>query len=155
MEHKTEIYEMGRGEGKTYKMLKMSEELGIPIVCKDKWSINMYKRKAENLKIKIVEPIHFINLIKNKERKKVLIDEIRLIVKSVLEFNNQSIPIFQCIDDLIYFIEKEMKCEVYACTYTPIRLEMKFIEDFENQNKLIYLEREAKKLDYKIIKEEE
>lgn len=160
MEHKTEIYEMGRGEGKTYKMLKMSEELGIPILTYSESLVKKLKQKAYYENINIIEPILLYNICNGRlnidkiNNQTVLIDEIGTFYFVLSDELNEDFPII-CTDDIIYFIEEKLGCKIYACTYTSRRLRNKFEKEIEMKNRINNLEKEAKELGYKIIKEEE
>lgn len=113
-----EIIQLKRGEGKTYKLLKMSEKLSLPILCYSESQRKFLNNKALKEGISIENPIVYKKgLSFNGE---VLIDEIHMTALTILGDQLKESKI-QCTDDIVFLLEEEIGTKIYACTFTSLR----------------------------------
>lgn len=84
------IYDLGRGQGKTTRLLYASEFNDIPILCTTKDNKYMLMERAKMYGLNIPEPITVSDIVSNTLRgsktidKNILIDEAPAVLQSLL-----------------------------------------------------------------------
>lgn len=84
------IINLGRGQGKTIRLLYASEFNDIPILCSTNVEKKDLMERAEKYWLKIPEPISVSDIISNKLRgsevvdKDILVDEAPLVLQNLL-----------------------------------------------------------------------
>ena len=84
------IYNLGRGQGKTTRLLYASEFNDVPILCTTKDSKYMLMERAKIYGLNIPEPITVNDIISNSVRgseiinKDILVDEAPAVLQSLL-----------------------------------------------------------------------
>jgi hypothetical protein len=82
------IINLGRGQGKTTRLLYASEFQNIPIVCSTHFQKEHLRDMAKKLRLKIPEPIVAHELISSKDKaidEDLLIDEAPLVLEALLK----------------------------------------------------------------------
>lgn len=84
------IYNLGRGQGKTTRLLYASEFNDVPILCTTKDSKYMLMERAKMYGLDIPEPITVNDIVSDKLRgsevidKDILVDEVPAVLQSLL-----------------------------------------------------------------------
>lgn len=86
------IINMGRGQGKTTKLIKISSERKIPIVCTTVIKKRIIEEMAKEMDLKIPEPIEVDILLRNKDGYRnryetLLIDDLKEILSKIMNSN--------------------------------------------------------------------
>jgi len=92
------VIKLGRGEGKTRELIKLSEKEGHAIVVRDKPMVRYVQNMADYLDLKIIKPITYYEFrsLKNPEYRSVLIDDLDFFFRSV---NNKFVVAGVSIND--------------------------------------------------------
>ena len=84
------IFNLGRGKGKTIRMLYASEFNNTPIVCDNDTRKRYLIETAKCMNLNIPEPISISDIIcgrtKGKKFNKILVDEIDNVLREILRF---------------------------------------------------------------------
>lgn len=84
------IINLGRGQGKTTRLLYASEFNDMPILCANNYMKKELLERAAFCGLKIPEPISVNDIISNKHRgseivdKEVLVDEVPMVLQTLL-----------------------------------------------------------------------
>ena len=85
------IINMGRGQGKTTKLIQYSSENKIPILCLNYQQCKMIEEKAKEMNLVIPPPISVgflkLGLLAGKgiDYERVVIDELELVLSAIIE----------------------------------------------------------------------
>lgn len=90
----------GRGSGKTKKVLELSAENGIPVLCESRERADRLVIKAHGYGLKIPAPVAFEDM--NERIKEVYIDEVDLVLEKVLKTKVKLVSINRdCSEDIL------------------------------------------------------
>lgn len=82
------IYNLGRGQGKTLRLIVLSEHYNMPILCTTEQSKNMILELAKKINAKIPEPLTIGNVVRDNYKinmKDYLIDELPAFTNGLLD----------------------------------------------------------------------
>lgn len=102
-----EIYFSGRGNGKTYKAIQLSEEKQMPIVCWNSHQLEEIKHIAYKKGIRIPKPILAENVRKKVigNRRGLIIDDLDILLRRIFDDNVYYATMEDCniwkLDDLL------------------------------------------------------
>lgn len=91
------ILRLDRGEGKTTRLIKMSNQTSVPIVCSNTHRGRLISHKAEEMKLDIPKPISVRNVHGLRGLEAVLIDDVEDVLRDLIGCN---IPLIATLAEL-------------------------------------------------------
>ena len=80
------IFRMGRGEGKTSRLIEESANFSVPIFAIDDHRRRILMEKANVMGYKIPSPVTFDDLAANKTIEKIIVDDAEYTLPALIEY---------------------------------------------------------------------